>query len=80
MKKKATNILDLAFYLFPMIVADLVDQDFETYLKNTFYINRPLGAFTITYNPYLEFPLDRIIPTEKDTFFSYGSNSWNGAR
>ena len=29
-------------YLFPEIVADLVDQDFETYLKNTVY--RPLGA------------------------------------
>ena len=57
----------LAFYLFPQIVSDLVDQDFETYLKNTFY--RPLGAFTITYNPYLEFSLDRIVPTEKDTFF-----------
>ncbi len=57
----------LAFYLFPKIVSDLVDQDFETYLKNTFY--RPLGAFTLTYNPYLYFPLDRIVPTEKDSFF-----------
>lgn len=57
----------LAFYLFPQIVSDLVAQDFDTYLKETFY--QPLGASTITYNPSLEFPLDRIVPTENDTFF-----------
>ncbi len=66
-EKSGYKYSGLAFYLFPQIVSDLVDQDFETYLKNTFY--RPLGAFTITYNPYLEFSLDRIVPTEKDTFF-----------
>lgn len=58
---------DLSFYLFPEIISDLTGQDFETYLKKTFY--RPMGAFTITYNPDREFPLDRIVPTENDTFF-----------
>ncbi len=57
----------LAFYLFPEIVSDLVNEDFEAFLKNTFY--KPLGAHSITFNPYLHFPLERIIPTEKDTFF-----------
>ena len=57
----------LLFYLLPEIVSDLVDEDFETYLKNTFY--RKLGAYTITYNPYKHYPLSRIVPTENDTFF-----------
>lgn len=57
----------LAFYLWPEIVSDLVNEDFETYLKKTFY--QPLGASTITYNPDQHFSLDRIIPTENDTFF-----------
>ncbi|MFT5762998.1 MAG: beta-N-acetylhexosaminidase, partial [Saprospiraceae bacterium] len=57
----------LVFYLWPEIVSDMVGEDFETYLKKTFY--EPLGASTITYNPADHFPLDRIIPTENDTFF-----------
>jgi beta-N-acetylhexosaminidase len=57
----------LSFYLYPEIVSKQTNQDFETYLKNTFY--RPLGATTVTYNPYKHFSLDRIIPTEVDTFF-----------
>jgi CubicO group peptidase (beta-lactamase class C family) len=57
----------LIFYLWPEIVSDMVGEDFETYLKKTFY--EPLGASTITYNPKNHFPLDRIIPTENDTFF-----------
>jgi CubicO group peptidase (beta-lactamase class C family) len=28
-----------------------------------------LGAWSITYNPYLHFPLENIIPTENDDFF-----------
>jgi len=57
----------LAFYLWPEMVSNLVDADFETHLKNTFY--KPLGATTLTYNPTRYYPLDRIIPTENDTFF-----------
>ncbi len=57
----------LIFYLWPEIVSDLVEEDFETYLKQTFY--QPLGASSITYNPDRHFPLSRIIPTERDTFF-----------
>jgi len=57
----------LAFYLWPEIVSDLVNEDFETYLKKTFY--QPIGASTITYNPDEHFPLDRIVLTEHDTFF-----------
>jgi len=57
----------LAFYLFPEIVSNLTDSDFEIYLKQTFY--KPLGANTLTYNPLRYFPKDKIVPTELDTFF-----------
>lgn len=57
----------LLFYLLPEIVADQAGTDFERYLKQTFY--QPLGASTITYNPLRFFPRDRIVPTERDTFF-----------
>ncbi len=57
----------LSFYLYPKIISNLTGQNFETYLKDTFY--RPLGATTVTYNPYLHFPMKQIVPTENDDFF-----------
>lgn len=57
----------LLFYLLPEIVSDLAQTDYETHLKETFY--QPLGAHTITYNPLRFFEKERIIPTERDTFF-----------
>lgn len=57
----------LLFYLLPEVVADMTGQDIETYLKETFY--QPLGAYTLTYNPLRFYPRERIVPTERDTFF-----------
>jgi len=58
---------DLSFHIYPEIIANLTGIPYEEYIKTTFY--RPLGAWTITYNPYLHFPLEKIIPTENDDFF-----------
>jgi CubicO group peptidase (beta-lactamase class C family) len=58
---------DLSFYLYPQLVQQQTGQDFETYLKNTFY--QPLGANTLTFNPYKYYPLSRIVPTEYDSLF-----------
>lgn len=58
---------DLFFTILPDIVSRQVDADFEPWLKTTFY--EPLGATTITFNPTLHFPQERIVPTELDTFF-----------
>lgn len=58
---------DLSFYLWPEIVPRLTGVDFEAYIKQNFY--RPLGAHTLTFNPLRFFSKDRIIPTERDTFF-----------
>ena len=57
----------LSFYLYPKIISNFTGEPYESYLKNTFY--KPLGANTITYNPYKYFPLKNIIPTETDDFF-----------
>ena len=57
----------LLFYLLPEIVANLTQEDFETYLNQTFF--HRIGAYTLCYNPTRYFPLSRIVPTEQDTFF-----------
>ncbi len=57
----------LLFYLLPTIVEELSGQDYLTYLYENFY--KPLGATTLRYNPYEQFPLSRIVPTEDDFLF-----------
>ncbi|MCF6361333.1 MAG: beta-lactamase family protein [Cyclobacteriaceae bacterium] len=57
----------LSFYLYPDIIERITKQDYETYLKINVY--EPLGASTITYNPLRFYPLNKIVPTEIDTFF-----------
>jgi len=57
----------LLFQLLPRIIREQVDQDFERYLKETFY--QPLGAYTLTFNPLQHVEKSRIIPTEVDSFF-----------
>lgn len=57
----------LSFYIYPQIIENLTGTEFETYIKKNIY--EPIGAFTLGYNPYLKFPIQRIIPTENDTFF-----------
>ena len=57
----------LTFYLYPEMIEKLTGQSYTSFTYGNFY-NR-LGAHTIRYNPMEEFPLARIIPTERDTFF-----------
>ncbi len=58
---------DLPFFLFPKVIENLTGENYEEYLQKTFY--RPLGAFTMTYNPYKHFPVSQIVPTEQDDLF-----------
>lgn len=58
---------DLSFHIYPDMITNLTGVPYEEYIKTTFF--RPLGAWSLTYNPYLHFPLDNIIPTETDDFF-----------
>ncbi len=57
----------LIFYILPTIIERITGDEFEHYLKSNFY--KPLGANTLTFNPLRFYPKDRIIPTERDTFF-----------
>ncbi|MGC1243407.1 MAG: glycoside hydrolase family 3 N-terminal domain-containing protein [Chryseosolibacter sp.] len=58
---------DFFFMLAPRVVERMIDQDFASYLAETFY--KPLGATTVTYNPFLTFPANAIVPTENDYLF-----------
>jgi beta-N-acetylhexosaminidase len=58
---------DLSFYLYPEIVEKLSGHKYEDFLLDNFY--KPLGSETITYNPLVKYPLDRIVPTEYDSLF-----------
>ena len=58
---------DMGFYLYPTVVENLSGQSFETFLKENIY--KKIGANSLTFNAYQHFPLEKIIPTERDTFF-----------
>lgn len=57
----------LTFYLIPELVQRLTGKSFDQFLYDEFYI--PLNATTLRFNAGESFPMDRIVPTEVDTFF-----------
>ncbi len=57
----------LTFYLIPDYVQRMTSQPFDVFLDVQFY--RPLGAETLVFNAGERYPLERIAPTEVDTFF-----------
>ncbi|MEJ2004149.1 MAG: serine hydrolase, partial [Cyclobacteriaceae bacterium] len=65
--KKEYVYSGLTFYLIPEYVERMTAQPFDAFLQSRFY--RPLGARTLGFNAGEHFPLDRIVPTEVDTFF-----------
>lgn len=58
---------DLSFILAPKVVENITGQEFESYLKENFY--KPIGATTLTFNPYKHYPTSRIVPTENEPHF-----------
>ncbi len=58
---------DLFFCMVPKVIEHITKEPFETYIKQEFY--QKIDANSITFNPLLHFPLDRMVPTERDTFF-----------
>ncbi|MDO6438520.1 glycoside hydrolase family 3 N-terminal domain-containing protein [Cyclobacterium sp. 1_MG-2023] len=58
---------DLSFILAPKVVEEITGEEFYTYLNKNLY--KPIGAGTLTFNPYLNFEMDRIVPTEFDSAF-----------
>ncbi len=65
--KKKYLYSDLSFCIYPQVITKITGVNYEDYLKMNFY--RPLGAATLTYNPYLHYTLNHIVPTETDELF-----------
>ncbi|NLA48812.1 MAG: serine hydrolase, partial [Bacteroidales bacterium] len=60
---------DLTFILTPEIVENLSGENWADFVTRRVYSK--IGAHDIVFNPYLKYPLSRIVPTENDTFFRY---------
>jgi beta-N-acetylhexosaminidase len=58
---------DLTMYFMQAVVERIVNQPMDAFLDQNFYI--PLGLNTLTFNPYLKMPLEKIAPTENDVAF-----------
>lgn len=67
LKRKHYVYSDIGFIIFPRIIESLSKEDYESYLKDIFY--HPLGAYSLTYRPYLFEPIDKMDPTEFDKTF-----------
>jgi beta-N-acetylhexosaminidase len=65
--RKSYTYTCVGFHLWPRMIEGLTNKPYEDYLKETFY--HRLGANTLTYNAYLHFPQERIVPTEVDDYF-----------
>ncbi|WP_208501354.1 serine hydrolase [Roseivirga sp. E12] len=57
----------LTFYLIPELVRRLTGKSFDQFLYDEFYV--PMEAKTLRFNPTEEFELEKIVPTEVDSFF-----------
>ena len=69
LKTARYNYSDLPFIIFPEVINTITGIDFETYLRDNFY--RPLGASSICFNPYHNYPNRWIAPTENDTYLRF---------
>ncbi len=58
---------DLTFIVSPQIIEHLTGEKWNEFVEKNIY--HKLGAFDIVFNPYLKYPLERIVPTEYDSVF-----------
>jgi beta-N-acetylhexosaminidase len=58
---------DLTFIIAPEIVENLSGEKWYKFVTDSIY--HKIGAFDIGFNPYLKYPLNRIVPTEYDSLF-----------
>jgi beta-N-acetylhexosaminidase len=65
--KREYKYSDLSFMIYPKVVEAVTKTPFEQFLKETIY--RPLGAYSLTFNPLNENPASKIAPTENDNYF-----------
>ena len=67
LKEKKYVYSDLTFIIAPEIVTNAIGGDWVEYVTKGVYLK--LGAYDITFNPYLKYPMNRIVPTEYDQLF-----------
>lgn len=67
LKQRKYVYSDLGFIIFPELIGQLTNSDYETLHRNTFLL--PLGATTVHYNPYLFYRKNEFVPTESDVVF-----------
>lgn len=58
---------DLTFIIAPGIIEQLTREKWYDFVTSNIY--HKLGAYDICFNPYLKYPLQRIVPTEYDSLF-----------
>ncbi|MFD2513570.1 glycoside hydrolase family 3 N-terminal domain-containing protein [Pontibacter locisalis] len=58
---------DLSFILAPKVVENITGQEFESYLKENIY--KPIGATSLTFNPYRYYASSQVVPTEYEPHF-----------
>lgn len=70
-KRRDYKYSDLGFYLIARIVKNLSGKTLSEF--TTEQIFEPLGMTHTAFQPYKYFPLDKIVPTEEDSYFRYGT-------
>jgi beta-glucosidase-like glycosyl hydrolase/CubicO group peptidase (beta-lactamase class C family) len=58
---------DLGFYFISMLTEERTGKTLDEYVQEEFY--GPLSLQSTCFNPKKKFPLDRIVPTEKDKYW-----------
>lgn len=58
---------DLTFIISTGIIDNLTRKKWDDYVTSNIY--HRLGAYDICFNPYLKYPMQRIVPTEYDSLF-----------
>jgi len=58
---------DLTFIIAPEIIEKLSGEKWYDFVTRSIY--HKIGAYDIGFNPYLRYPLSRIVPTEYDSLF-----------
>lgn len=65
--EKEYRYSDLGYYLIQSIIEKKIDNSIPNFLSKNFY--HPIDAYRITYHPLKKFPINKIVPTEKDNYF-----------
>ncbi|HVN59438.1 MAG TPA: glycoside hydrolase family 3 N-terminal domain-containing protein [Bacteroidales bacterium] len=58
---------DLTFIIIPKIITNLTGENWYDFVTSRVY--HKIGAYDIGFNPYLKYPMERIVPTEYDSLF-----------